>query len=262
MAARIMKRLAVVVSVASVLVMLGFTSSGNRQLTSQKLDIRVESATGNYFICQAMVRETIIKEMDTLEGRMVTQDMIIQLHEMVNGLPWVKEARVYRTIKANIHVDVRLRDPMFRVINRHNDSYYVDRDGKVFPLSDEHTARVKLVTGHISASPQNTASFADPDEQQDTQEGIQLKSLFELASYISNDAFWNAFIDHVYVRADGQFELTPKNGAHIIEFGHATGIPEKFDKLMAFYRGGITQVGWRYYNRVNIAYTNQVICSK
>ncbi len=262
MTKKIIERLLFLISVAAILVLLSFSGNSNVKRPSHELDIRISSSEGNYFICETTIRGMIIDEMDTLEGRIVDQDKIQELHKLIHSIPWVDDARVYRTINADIKVDISLKDPMVRVINRNNESFYVDYNGDVFPLSDEHTARVMLATGSIDISPGITGNLVTHDENMDEGVLARQKALFDLASYISGNEFWDAFIDHIYVREDGQFELTPKNGAHIIEFGHATDIQSKFEKLNTFYLEGITQVGWNYYSRINIAYTNQIICSK
>ncbi len=249
------------VALTGIAVLLGFTGSSNIQKPARSLHIRVESPGKHLFIMPEMVRGIIVAEMDSLEGQVPDQEKLLQIHKLVHNIPWVDQAAVYRTLDAYVHVDIKLLEPMMRVINNKNQSFYVGFNGEIFPLSDEYTARVMLVSGHIGFSPDEADNLHTVIEQEeDTGEG--LKALFELAQYISGDKFWNAFIDQIYVRRDGQFELTPKNGAHIIEFGCASNMEKKFDKLMHFYNGGITQVGWHYYNRINVAYANQVICSK
>lgn len=246
---------------ACIMLMLGFSASSNMQKTTEKLFIRIESGSGQYFISSEKVRHIIVEGMDSLEGRIIDQKNLQEIHELVSNIPWVDHAAVYRTIDASVHVDIRLLEPMMRIVNNQNQSFYISYDGHLFPLSDKYTARVMLVSGDISLSPDETDHLQTAIAQ-DAHMGKRLQGLFDLAQYISGDKFWCALIDHIYLRRDGQFELTPKDGAHIIEFGEANDIEKKLIKLRHFYTGGITQVGWHYYNRINIAYANQVICTK
>ncbi len=245
-----------------IILLLGFSASSNMQKTTEKLFIRVESRNGQYFITPEQVRHIIVEEMDSLEGRIIDQKNLQQIHELVSNIPWVDHAAVYRTIDASVHVDITLLEPMVRIVNNQNQSFYIGFEGKIFPLSDKYTARVMLASGDISLAPDGTDAHLQTAIARDTHMGKRIQGLYDLAQYISGDKFWSAFIDHIYVRRDGQFELTPKDGAHIIEFGEAIDIEKKFNKLRHFYTGGISQVGWHYYNRINIAYANQVICTK
>ncbi len=244
-----------------IILLLSFTTSSNMQKTTENLFIRVESVGEQYLISPETVRAIIVEEMDSLKGRIISQEKLLQVYDLVKEIPWVDQASVYRTIDASVRVDITLHEPMMRIINNRNQSFYAGLNGELFPLSNDYTARVMLAGGDINLALDKTDHMQTAIEQ-DEYMGERLQGLFELAQFISGDKFWSAFIDHIYLRRDGQYELTPKNGAHIIEFGKAKEIEKKFNKLKHFYTGGITQVGWHYYSRVNIAYANQVICTK
>ncbi len=263
MAKKIVERVVFVLFLAGLLTLLGFTGSSNMQKPVKGLNVSVTSANGNYFVCPSVVRETITHAFDSLEGRVISQENLEEIYQLVSDIPWVERTAVYRTISASVNVDIRLKKPLLRVINRQNESFYIDVNGNLFPLSEAHTARVMLVTGHVPASLDETSSFRPGKSEENSEEAIEtLEGIYTLASYIAGDPFLNAFIDNIYVRRDGHYELTPKNGAHIIEFGDASDIEKKFNKLRMFYSRGINQVGWHHYNRINVAYKNQVICSK
>lgn len=256
-----METIACCIALAAIVALLGFTAASNLQKPARDLRIRIESAGEHYFISPDRVYAIIAEDMDSLEGRVIDQEKLLQIHDIVQNIPWVDETAVYRTLDARIRIDITLHEPMMRVINNKNQSFYVGHNGDLFPLSDDYTARVMLVSGDIHLTLDEDDQIVDAIARDDHPDE-ELDGLYNLAQFISSDPFWCAFIDHIYLRTDGQIELTPKNGAHIIEFGQASDIEKKFNKLKHFYTGGITQVGWHYYNRINIAYANQVICSK
>ena len=51
-----------------------------------------------------------------------------------------------------------------------------------------------------------------------------------------------------------------------METAGAGDMPEdaerKFDKLLRFYRSGLSSVGWDAYRTVDVRYRNQVVCKK
>ena len=94
------------------------------------------------------------------------------------------------------------------------------------------------------------------------QEDQRLKDLYQLASYITNDSFLKAQIVQIYVKENGDLELVPRVGNQEILFGKATNIKERFDKLMIFYKQGLSKTGWNGYKRINLMYNNQVVCTK
>ncbi len=240
--------------------LFGFAARHIQHTPCSSVDITVKSQSGNYFIHTEDVRKTIIEHLDSLEGRMLSAEMLFDLHTLIHSNPYISQANVYRTLQGRLGVEITLRDPVVRVVNRANESYYIDRDGYMFPLSDRHTARVMIATGHI------TAPFVQGAHVTDTLfEGSAdhyLPDLFDLVSFINSESFWKAFIDHVYVTTDEKYELTPRNAVHIIQFGKADQIAQKFRKLKLFYTGNLAQKGWYHYRIINLEFNNQVICSK
>ena len=120
-----------------------------------------------------------------------------------------------------------------------------------------------MASGNISdscvrASPKNFDSlFSDSAGG-----ACSLASLFRVAIYISNDPFFKAQIEQIYVDPDGEIELIPAVGSHVILFGRADDLDDKFSKLYAFYKYGLNKIGWNKYDIINIKYKNQVVCSK
>lgn len=243
---------------AGLFFMLGFATSSNLQKPCDHMSVNVSSHNGNHFLYPADVRQIIIERLDTVEGKMMSPELLFEIDQIVQGIPHVDKASTYRTINNELKINITLRDPLLRVVNSQNQSFYIDRNGDIFPLSDYYTARVLIATGRIRTEYAPGKNIAEPGEE--TEES--LRRLYRLASYIDQDDFWKAFIDHIYVRPNGKFELTPKNGAHIIEFGHADQIEKKFSNLRKFYLNTLPQIGWHHYNIVNVEFNDQIICSK
>ncbi len=220
--------------------------------------IQVVSKSGNPFISVEDIKNLIARNVDATGDNQGAPAPLQAYQEIVDNNAFVDQAHVYRSINGEIRIDATLRDPLMRIINRQNESYYIDVKGYMFPLSDRHTARVMLVTGAINTSYSPGTTVRREKEQE---MGV-LSGLYALASHIHNDPFWKAFIDHIVVLPTGKFELIPKNGAHIIEFGHADRIEEKFRNLRVFYQRGLTQIGWNHYGRVNVEFRHQVVCSQ
>ncbi len=240
--------------------LIGFSARHQHHKPCSNVNINIRSNSGNFFIHNAEIRNSIIGQFDSLENRTLSPNIMSELHEFISNNPYVSKANVYRTVHGKIGIDIILRDPIIRIVNSRNQSFYIDRDGYMFPLSDQHTARVMIATGHIAAP--FIPGFHVTDTIAGGQTDKHLSGLFDLAGFIDSESFWKAFIDHIYVTADGKYELTPRNAAHTIQFGNANQIEHKFRKLKLFYIGNLAQRGWHYYRRINLEFNNQVICSK
>ena len=103
---------------------------------------------------------------------------------------------------------------------------------------------------------QNLDSLSDRDKY------AEWLGALKLASFIDRDRFWSYQVVQVYFDRDQDFELIPRVGAHQIIFGDADDIGTKFRKLRVLYHDGLRFEGWNNYEKINLKYKNQVICTK
>lgn len=245
------------------LAILGFTAESNKSQPCSRIEISIADKDAVHFIAADDVRQMIDNQADHLEGHPIGPGLLARLKKQVEANPYVQTAAIYRSIEGDLHVKISQRRPIARVINTSNQSFYIDNNGLLMPFSDDYTARVMLASGSIHAAYSPVTDLVEmPNNAVLPATELRLRALYKLALYIDADPFWKAMIDQIYVTNNGEFELVPVNGAHIIEFGHADNLDEKFNKLMAFYRFGIGQVGWNYYKRINLKYHKQVVCAK
>ncbi len=246
--------------VAGLVALFGFAARYHQFKKCSKADITITSLSGNYFIHHDDLKYTINEHLDSLEGTIMTAERLMNVHRLISSNPFVANANVFRTVQGRVGIEITLRDPVVRVVNSNNQSFYIDSEGYMFPLSERHTARVMIATGQIAVP--FVAGAHVTDTIAGGHQDAHLSGLFQLVSFIHSESFWRAFIDHVYVTADGKYELTPRNAVHIIQFGKAERIAQKFRKLKMFYTGNLAQKGWYYYKTINLEFNNQVICSK
>jgi cell division protein FtsQ len=86
------------------------------------------------------------------------------------------------------------------------------------------------------------------------------KQLYQIATYVDKQIFWKAQIEQIFVTRDNEFILTPKIGNHQILFGDANDLEIKFEKLFAFYKEGLSRVGWNKYKTIDVRFDKQVVC--
>lgn len=248
--------------VAGMIFLWSFAARKNGQMVCIGYEINIYSGSNNYFINKQQVEQLIIDHFDSLQGQQLSPDALQRLHYIAENIDYVDHAIVYRTINGRIGIDIHLREPLIRVINSNNESFYIDKNGYMFPLSDQHTARVMIATGNIATDFFSERSIhSDYSEYGYSSCGV-LSEVYALARYINEKPFFRAFIDHIYVLPDNKIELIPKNGFHVIEFGYAEKFEAKLKKLELFYLYGLPGQGWHTYNRINLEYRNQIICSK
>ena len=190
-------------------------------------------------------------------GGLVGMDLNeINIHKLENTLkanPFIEYAKVYADMDGIVHVQIRQREPVLRVINMANLHFYVDGKGLKMPLSENFTAKVLVVNGMIDED------FTGKVEELSSK---LAKDLFRIALFIKNDTLWNDQIEQLYVDLKGDIEMVPRVGDHKIILGDADSLQTKFRNLLVFYKKAIPKVGWDTYSTINLKYANQIICEK
>ena len=190
-------------------------------------------------------------------GAMLGMDMNdINSHKLENGLkanPFIEFAKVYADMTGVIHVQIRQREPVLRIVNMANLHFYIDGNGNKIPLSDNYTAKVLVASGLIEE---------DFSGRVDTLKTKMARDLFNTALYIRRDTLWDNQIEQLFVDLKGDIEMVPRVGSHKIILGSADSLQIKFRNLLVFYKKAIPKVGWDAYKTINLKYANQIVCEK
>lgn len=209
---------------------------------------------GRYnFIERDEVDRILLEHGGGLVGRDLNDINIHKLENTLKANPFIEYAKVYADMDGIIHVQIRQREPVLRVINMANLHFYVDGKGLKMPLSENFTAKVLVVNGMIDED------FTGKVEELSSK---LAKDLFRIALFIKSDTLWNDQIEQLYVDMKGDIEMVPRVGDHKIILGDADSLQTKFRNLLVFYKKAIPKVGWDTYSTINLKYANQIICEK
>ena len=160
-------------------------------------------------------------------------------------------------------IDIRQRSPIIRIIDKNYISYYIDEDGYVMKTNGNYTSHVIIANGNIyTGFPIDNKINVLGLEKKSPANNKTIANLYRLGKYITDNDFWNAQIQQIYVNESGDFELIPRVGSHIIILGDYSDCETKFENLMSLYKNGLPEKGWNTYETINLKYKGQVICTK
>lgn len=208
---------------------------------------------------QFIDKTDVLSELSTLGYNFIdkkSEDInIAEIENALNLLNEIKDIDVYKTVDNKLFIEVKQRVPLVRVYNKVNGGYYLDHQGKVMFLSNEHTALVPVATGFFekSLSLKKDVSIKDSSSY--------LDELFILMQEIDKDKFLKAQIAQINVDKKGNFILIPRVGMHTIIFGKAVRVKEKFNNLYLFYKKGLKKDEWNNYDTIKLQYKNQIVCT-
>lgn len=248
--------------IAFLVVSLGFASSMQKAVICKSVMISITDNTANRFVSQKEILELLKNKGIKLTGANIDKINISEIEKTITNHPAVKKANAFRAIDGTLHIDIEQRRPIIRIVKSNSESFYIDDQGRIMPLSDKYTARVVLANGKINEPffQYYHTSFSDKDEIAVSASTIQ--NLVYLANYIDRDPFWHSQIVQIYVNERGEFELIPLVGKHIILLGSFENYQKKFRNLRAVYEKGFSKTGWNIYKTINLKFDNQVVCTR
>lgn len=216
------------------------------------IQVKFEGKDDNFFIESKDIKSLITKDKSLNPiGKPIGDINISQLEALVDQDPWVKNAEIYFDNGQQLNIKVTQREPVARVFTFSGNSFYLDGAGEHIPVSGRYAARVPVFTGFPT----------DADKLQKA-DSLLTAQIVDLGSYIGTDPFWMAQVEQLMITGDRRFEFIPKLGDQVIAFGEGIDIDKKFTKLLAFYKEGLNKVGWNNYTRINIAFENEVVCTR
>jgi len=241
------KKVALIIFSILITIYLVFAASAFNKPDPQKdvckeLEVNIEEGITDGFLKESDVVKLVDNAGLNPVGSEMARINTRAIEELLQGQEIISQAECYKTQTNKIHIDVKQRFPVIRIMAENGSNYYVDENG--LPISSTNYAcELIVVTGSIS---QHYAS----------------KVLAPLGNMILSDPFWNNQIVQFNVLADSTLEMVPRVGDHIVYLGEPTGIKEKLKRLRLFYTYGLNQAGWNKYERISLDIDNQIVCKK
>jgi cell division protein FtsQ len=243
---------------------MSFVKERRTKILCHKIKVEILDSLHNGFITvrdiEDFLHETDMNVIGTPVVDINTKDIERKLRQYSS----VKNSEVYVTLDGDIRVEIDQRNPILRVINKRGQSYYIDQEGAIMPLSSSYSSHVLVANGNIVEhfEVNRTREIYCGNTKEDLEKNRIMCDLYELSKFIYENDFWKAQIEQVYVNEESEFELIPRVGAHVIYLGSVENYEIKFRNLRAFYLQGLNNVGWNKYEKISLKFDNQVICTK
>ena len=251
------------VLITYIVVALSFTSVKKADVKCTKININIEGQDKLKFVDKTLVKSIIYKNGIHIIESKIDSINLLNVEDIVTKYPSIKKSQVYKSLTGEIYVNVKQRNPILRIFNNNNSSYYIDEEGILMPLSDKYTAHVLIANGNINEpyGKYSTCLNINKLNYSKNEESKILNDLFILTKYINTSKFWKSQIEQIYINRNEEIELIPKVGNYTIIFGDINNIDEKFENLDALYTKAFKYIGWNKYKTINLKYKNQIVCT-
>ncbi|MGQ7869680.1 cell division protein FtsQ/DivIB [Sunxiuqinia sp. sy24] len=234
--------------VVVVAITMAFSSGRLAQVGCQELIVLIDEDSPRFIDEQEIMR--LVKKADSeLFDKKLNDINTEELEKALKKETAIKNIEIYRRavgldmdFKGKLIVEVEQRDPVVRIRNDKED-FYLDKEGVRISASGAFTSKVLLVSGQ-------------------SDEKYAREKLLPLVSFIHEDEFWNAQVEQIQVNSNGELIMSTLVGDQLIEFGRPADFQVKLRNLKALYEQAFSTIGWDQYSKINLKYTNQVVCTK
>lgn len=218
-----------------------------------EVNISIDHVEGNRFVDE----DYVLGLLENIQnggfiGHSVRNIDVEALEGLISQVDYIDNAEVYVGHDGNIEVDVKEKNPIIRVINKEGVSYYIDKEGNRMAFSNNFTSRVLVANGEILTT----------DFEHVSQVGGVVEELYAIATKVSEDPYLKSIMLQVYVNKDKEFEMISLLGSHVILFGEANRVEEKFENLLSFYKASTSVVDLEKYKLVSLKFKDQIVCTK
>ncbi len=254
-----------IISLAGLAFSWAFVNKSENNTVIKNLNIAVQNNDENPFITEADITSFFKDRKDSLLNNKFKNINIPELEKALNSHPAIQSAEVAGDINGELKINIIQRTPVLRIINNDGESYYIDSQTKLMPLSENCSARVIVANGYIFEPFGRRSEFSVKQIKQNKifKDVSLLDDILDVSNYISNDSILAPLIHQIYINENKEIELFPCIGNQKIIFGNAENISEKFNKLKLFYTQGLNKTdAWTKYSNINLKYKNIVVCTK
>jgi cell division protein FtsQ len=222
------------------LFLYSFTNQRNEQRKLKNVEVEF---VGNefLFITHDSVNKLLIENNGLASDYKKVQLDLKKLENKITQHPFVQQSEIYLSVDGQLNARVEQKRPIARVFSM-NENYYIDENGIQMPISASYSARVPVFYGDYNA----------------TTKAAVLKVL----KAIDQDVFLTKQIVGVELHPNGNFKLRNRVFDFEIDFGKAINIERKFANYKAFYQKAIEVESMQEYKKINLRFTEQVVCTK
>jgi cell division protein FtsQ len=223
-----------------VIFLFSFTSNRNEKRKLKK-SVVVFVGDNAPFVKQETVNKLLIENKKDASSIEKDKLDLNKLEKVIDAHEMIEKSNVFVSIDGVLKAVVKQKTPIARVYDE-GSSFYIDYKGNRMPLSMNFTARVPLVSGVINEK--------------------NNEDLAKLFREIHNDAFLKKNIIGVQIMPNGSLMMLNRNFDFQIDFGRMINVKQKFKNYKAFFQKAILDSSLYKYKKIDLRFTEQVVCTK
>ncbi|MCE2675697.1 MAG: hypothetical protein LW603_03830 [Sediminibacterium sp.] len=232
-----------------VLFVIAWKAKEEKKCNSIQIELVGEN-TAALFIDEKEILQ-IIHEQGVKEGQAIGKLNLSALEKYLETIRWVKHVELFLDNAQVLQVKIEQRIPIARIFTASGNSFYIDKEGLQLPLKQLTVLRLPVFTNF----PTDQQKLSKPDS-------LLLNDILHFTKAVQNDSFFTAQTAQVNIASNGDFELVPTVGDHLVLIGSIENIEDKLNRLYTFYKKVWVQSGLNAYQVIDCRFDNQIVALK
>jgi cell division protein FtsQ len=232
-----------------VLFVVAWKAKEEKKCTSIQIELVGEN-TAALFMDEKEILQ-IIHEQGVKEGLPIGDVNLNTLEKYLQTIRWVKNVELFLDNTQSLQVKIEQRIPIARIFTASGNSFYIDKEGLQLPLKQLTVLRLPVFTNF----PSDQEKLSKPDS-------LLLNDILHFTKAVETDSFFMAQTAQVNIATNGDFELVPSVGDHIVLIGSVENIEDKLNRLYTFYKKVWVQSGLNAYQVIDCRFDNQIVALK
>ena len=232
-----------------VLFVVAWKAKEEKKCTSIQIELVGEN-TAALFMDEKEILQ-IIHEQGVKEGLPIGDVNLNTLEKYLQTIRWVKNVELFLDNTQTLQVKIEQRIPIARIFTASGNSFYIDKEGLQLPLKQLTVLRLPVFTNF----PSDQEKLSKPDS-------LLLNDILHFTKAVATDSFFTAQTAQVNIATNGDFELVPSVGDHLVLIGSVENIEDKLNRLYTFYKKVWVQSGLNAYQVIDCRFDNQIVALK
>ena len=232
-----------------VLFVVAWKAKEEKKCTSIQIELVGEN-TAALFMDEKEILQ-IIHEQGVKEGLPIGDVNLNTLEKYLQTIRWVKNVELFLDNTQILQVKIEQRIPIARIFTASGNSFYIDKEGLQLPLKQLTVLRLPVFTNF----PSDQEKLSKPDS-------LLLNDILHFTKAVATDSFFMAQTAQVNIATNGDFELVPSVGDHLVLIGSVENIEDKLNRLYTFYKKVWVQSGLNAYQVIDCRFDNQIVALK
>ena len=213
-------------------------------------EIEITGAEDQLFMDKKKIEELLFGKEQPL-NKPVVEFNLRSLEKKLKTNVWVKDAQLFFDNNEKLQIQVREREPIARIFTTGGNSFYIDSSGMRLPLSETQAAHLLVFT-----------DFPAEKGKMKPADSLLMRQMVGMSAFINKSVFWSAQIQQIEITSNRTFEMVPLVGNHLVVFGNADQLEEKFNRLYIFYKEVMSKTGFDHYKKLDVQYDGQVVATR